>query len=142
MSTGEISMIRKVLIILLAILVVFLIYQVWHSIQVYRLPISESEKELIEQKALDVIIALHSANKEILIDTSSSKKIQNILLQRMEKFKNTKLKNIEVIGFSSKSKNLCRVTILFSNNMYSYLEYIMKFRKIDNKWLITDLMIQ
>ncbi|MCT4604993.1 MAG: hypothetical protein N4A64_02665 [Marinisporobacter sp.] len=132
---------KRMKIIFILSIIFIVVYFTWSFIEIRNLQTDNVEKENVKKLAIKTIESIHLGDTEFLNTISETDKIKNILLERMAILKNSKYDNIEVMEIRAEKRNIYMVVVFFSSDIYNYLEYTFRFKKIDNKWMIVDFEI-
>jgi hypothetical protein len=132
---------KKMKIIFTLVIIITVVYFTWNFIEIKNLQTDNIERENVKQLAIKTIESIHLGNTKFLNNISETDKVKNTLFERMAILKNAKYDNIEVMEIRAAKRNTYMVVVFFSSDIYNYLEYTFKFKKIDNKWMIVDLEI-
>lgn len=132
---------KKLKIIFLIIMVTIVAYYTWDYVEFKSLQKNYIEKDKVKQLSLKTVESIHMGNTEFLNDVSGTDNVNNMLMKRMKILRDSKYDNVEIMETRAENRNSIMVVVLFSSEVYRFLEYTFIFEKIDNEWKIIDFKI-
>ncbi len=130
---------KKIKIISILILIVISAYFTWNYIEFKNSQINTLERENVSQLAIKTIESIYLGDVEVINSISRADKVKNTSFNRMKALNKSTYSDIEIMDIQFQKGNICTIAVVVSNDIYRYSEYILKFKKIHNKWMLVDL---
>lgn len=125
---------KKIKIIFILILITILAHSMWNYIEIRRLKAASKDISPLAKKTIE---SLYLNDSEFINNISGTDKVKTILYEKMDILKKRNYDSIELVQASPEKINIYRIVAL-SSYKARYSEHILKFKKINSKWMIID----